>query len=99
MTVRAQRPVSGIAGSDPLNAALLDILGGWGDLSPEDMKRLELFRPERLAAALAAVQLPKSKSGDAKVRLSQMRQYSADAGTQSLNGPNRALRRRSQLPA
>ena len=29
---------------------LLDILNGWGDLTPEDMKRLELFRPDRLSA-------------------------------------------------
>jgi len=84
VTVRAQGPVSGAAGNDPLNAALLDILGGWGDLSPEDMKRLELFRPERLAAAAAAIQLPKSKSGEAKARLSQLRQYSADLERRSL---------------
>jgi hypothetical protein len=84
VTVRTQRPVSGVVGNDPLNAALLDILGGWGDLSPEDMKRLELFRPERLAAAVAAVQLPKSNSGEAKARLSQMRQYSADLERKSL---------------
>ena len=78
VTVRAKGPVSGVAGNDPLNAALLDILGGWGDLSPEDLKRLELFRPERLAAAVAAIQLPKSKSGEAKARLGQLRQHSAD---------------------
>ncbi len=78
VTVRTQGPVSGVVRSDPLNAALLDILGGWGDLSPEDMKRLELFRPERLVAAIAAVQLPNSKSGEAKARLSQLRRYSAD---------------------
>ncbi len=84
VTVRAQGPVSGIAGNDPLNAALLDILGGWGDLSPEDLKRLELFRPERLAAAIAAVELPKSKSGEAKARLSQLRQYSADLERRSM---------------
>ncbi len=84
VTVRAQGPVSGIAGNDPMNAALLDILGGWGDLSPEDLKRLELFRPERLAAAIAAVELPKSKSGEAKARLSQLRQYSADLERRSM---------------
>ncbi len=78
VTAWAQAPVSGIACNDPMNTALLDILGGWGDLSPEDLKRLELFRPERLAAAVAAIQLPQSKSGEAKARLSQLRQYSAD---------------------
>jgi hypothetical protein len=63
------------SGTDPLNAAIQEILNGWGELAPEDMKRLELFRPDRLNAALLAVQLPKSKSNDAKVRLTQMRQY------------------------
>jgi hypothetical protein len=84
VTVRTQGPVSGVIGIDPLNVTLLDILDGWGDLSPEDMKRLELFRPERLAAAVAAVQLPKSTSGEAKARLSQLRQYSADVERKSL---------------
>jgi hypothetical protein len=66
------------SGTDPLNAAIQEILGGWGELAPEDMKRLELFRPDRLNAALMAVQLPKAKSADAKVRLTQMRQYGID---------------------
>ena len=84
ITVRTQGPVSGVGGSDPLTVALLAILGGWGDLTPEDIKRLELFRPEKLAAALATVQLPKSKSGEAKARLGQLRQYSADLEGRSL---------------
>ena len=58
-----------------MDAAIQDILNGWGDLSPGDMKRLELFRPERVTAALAAVQLPKSGSSDAKMRLTHMRQH------------------------
>jgi hypothetical protein len=82
VTVRTQGPVAG--GIDPLTTALLGILAGWGDLTPEDMKRLELFRPERLAAALAVIQLPKSSSGDAKARLSQLRQYSADLDRKAL---------------
>lgn len=65
------------AGTDPLNATIQEILDGWGELTPEDMKRLELFRADRLSEALTAVQLSKSKSNDAKVRLSQMRQYAA----------------------
>jgi hypothetical protein len=68
-------PVSAPAGTDPLNVAIQEILNGWGELSPEDMKRLELFRPDRLNAALMGVQLTKSHSADAKVRLTQMRQY------------------------
>jgi hypothetical protein len=71
-------PVAAGAGNDPLNAAIEDILNGWGDLAPEDIKRLELFRPERLSAALAGVQLSKSKSNDTKLRLSQLRQYAGE---------------------
>ena len=89
VTVRTQGPVSG-AGVDPLDAALLDILNGWGDLTPEDTKRLELFRPERLSAALAAIQLPKSKSNEAKARLSQLRQYSADLEHRALTAQTAA---------
>jgi len=64
-----------ISAADPLSTTIQEILDGWGELTPEDMKRLELFRPDALNAALAAVELPKSKSEDAKVRLTQMRQY------------------------
>lgn len=70
--------VATIVRSDPMDAAIQDILNGWGDLSPEDMKRLELFRPERVTAGLAAVQLPKSSSSDTKMRLTRLRQL---AGT------------------
>ncbi len=83
--VRTQTSVSGVSSNDPLTATLSDILGGWGDLSPEDMKRLELFRPERLVAAVAAFELPKSKSGEAKARLSQLRQYSGDLERRALD--------------
>ncbi len=67
--------VNAPVGEDPLNATIQEIMNGWGDLAPEDMKRLELFRPDCLNAALVAVQLPKTKSNDAKLRLTQMRQY------------------------
>lgn len=64
---------------DPLQVALTNILGGWGDLSPEDTKRLELFRADRVVEAIAAIELPKAKSGDyARTRLTQLRQYAAD---------------------
>ena len=66
-----------IGKNDPMQAAIQDILNGWGDLTPEDMKRLELYRPERLSATLVTVQLPKSGSTDAKLRLSQLRQYAS----------------------
>jgi hypothetical protein len=57
-----------------------DILNGWGSL-PEDMKRLELFRPDRLSAARrrAVVEI---RSNDTRLRLSQLRQY---AGTSNVS--------------
>jgi hypothetical protein len=71
-------PRAATGGNDPMNAAVQDILNGWGDLAPEDMKRLQLFRPDRLSAALAAVQLPKSSSTETKMRLSELRHYASD---------------------
>jgi hypothetical protein len=71
-------PVATGMGNDPMNAAIEDILNGWGDLAHEDIKRLELFRPDRLSAALAGVQLSKSRTNETKLRLSQLRQYAGD---------------------
>jgi hypothetical protein len=78
LTVKAQGPVGANAGFDPLNATLMDILNGWGELTAEDTKRLDIFRADRLTFALAAIQAPKTKSGDGKLRLTQLRQYSVD---------------------
>ena len=79
MMVRTQAASSAVSRPDPLNLALVDILAGWGDLSAEDTKRLELFRAEKVVEAIAAMELPRSKSGDyARTRLTQLRQYSAD---------------------
>ena len=77
--VRTQAASPAVTRPDPLNLALVDILAGWGDLSAEDTKRLELFRAEKVVEAIAAMELPRSKSGDyARTRLTQLRQYSAD---------------------
>ncbi len=79
MTVRTQAASPSVTRPDPLHLALVDILAGWGDLSAEDTKRLELFRAEKVVEAIATVELPRSKSGDyARTRLTQLRQYSAD---------------------
>ena len=64
-----------IATNDPVQATIQDILNGWGDLSAEDMKRLELFRPERLSAALENARLPKSSPAEARMRMNQLRLY------------------------
>jgi hypothetical protein len=65
--------------ADPLTVVLTELLEGWGDLTVEDTKRLEVFRPEKVIAAIAALELPKSKSNDyARTRLTQLRQYAGD---------------------
>jgi hypothetical protein len=79
ITVRTQAGSSVTVRPDPLQAALVDILGGWGDLTAEDTKRLELFKADKVVAAIAAFELPKIKSGEyARTRLTQLRQYSAN---------------------
>jgi len=63
---------------DPLAWVLQDLLGGWGELTQEEARRLEIFRPERVIAAIAALELPKGKaSEDARTRLTQLRQFAA----------------------
>jgi hypothetical protein len=61
--------------SDPLQAIVVDILQGWGDVSDEDIKRLAVFRPDKVAAALQAMELPKElkSSQSARNRLMQLR--------------------------
>jgi len=64
---------------DPLQATVLDILQGWGELTPEDTNRLDVFRPERVIAAVAAAEVPKElkNSEYAHTRLAQLRRYVA----------------------
>ncbi|MBC7294426.1 MAG: hypothetical protein H5T84_10080 [Thermoleophilia bacterium] len=62
---------------NPLRAVLLDILQGWGDITPEDTRRLEVFRPERIMAAIESLDLPKDLRNReyARSRLGQLRQH------------------------
>ncbi len=63
---------------DPLRTVVEDIVRGWGDLTEDDLKRLEVFRPEKVLAAVASIGLPKgAKSDYAAKRLSQIKQYAA----------------------
>jgi hypothetical protein len=66
--------------ADPLRAVIVDILQGWGELTAEDTKRLEVFRPDKVRAAVETVELPKeAKTGKyAQTRLAQLRHYAAD---------------------
>lgn len=65
--------------NDPLKQTLDRILEGWGDLAPEDLKRLTVFRQEKVLAAIAALEVPKELKGSryAHVRLNQLRAYAA----------------------
>ena len=62
---------------NPLRAVLLDILQGWGNITPEDTRRLEVFRPERIMAAIESLDLPKDLRNReyARSRLGQLRQH------------------------
>lgn len=70
--------------SDPLRAVILDILQGWGDLVEEDTKRLAVFRPEKIVAALEAIDLPKDLRSNqtARNRLARLRHVAADLAEQ-----------------
>jgi hypothetical protein len=65
--------------TDPLTAVITNILQGWGDLTAEDTNRLEVFRRDKVLAAIAAIELPKDlKSSEyARSRLGQLRHYAA----------------------
>jgi hypothetical protein len=64
---------------DPLRTVIMGILQGWGDLTGDDTKRLEVFRPEKILEEAGKVVLPKDhKAGErARVRLNGIRQYAA----------------------
>ncbi|MBN1628532.1 MAG: hypothetical protein JW990_02095, partial [Thermoleophilia bacterium] len=65
--------------TDPLQTVMTSLLQGWGDLTTEDTNRLDVFKRERVIAAIAAVELPKDlKSNEhARTRLAQLRRYAA----------------------
>ena len=71
--------------ADPLRAVVADILQGWGELTAEDTKRLEVFRPDKVVAAVEAVELSKeAKTAKyAQTRLAQLRHYAADLDTKT----------------
>jgi hypothetical protein len=64
---------------DPLGTVILDLLDGMGKLTAGELKRLEVFRPERIDLAVQTLQLPARLQGDedAALRLAQIRLYAA----------------------
>jgi hypothetical protein len=65
--------------ADPLGATILDIADGRGRLTSQELKRLEVFRPDSLQMAIETVQLPPRLEGDdtTLMRLAQIKLYAA----------------------
>ena len=66
--------------SDPLQAVISEILGGWGDLTQEDTNRLEVFRTDRVVAAVTTAEVPRQlkNSEYARARLTQLRRWAGN---------------------
>ncbi len=69
---------SGVA-ADPLGMVILSMVDGNGRLTPAELKRLEVFRPERVDLAVQTIQLPPRLQADedAALRLAQIQLYAA----------------------
>ena len=65
--------------ADPLGVVILDMAEGKGKLSGQELKRLEVFRPDRIQMATETVQLPLRLERDDEVlmRFAQIRLYAA----------------------
>jgi hypothetical protein len=92
--------------TDPLQAVIVDILQGWGDITADDTKRLALFRPEKVLAAAQAMETPKELKSKqhARTRLTQLRQYAANRveqarAQQAASAAAEACAEESEVPA
>ena len=65
--------------ADPLGVVILDMLDGTGKLSGQELKRLEVFRPERIELATRTMELPPrlENDEDGVLRLAQIQLYAA----------------------
>jgi hypothetical protein len=65
--------------SDPLKAVILDMIDGKGRLTGQELKRLDVFRPESIESATDTLELPARSRDDDGVllRLSQIQLYAA----------------------
>jgi hypothetical protein len=65
--------------ADPVTTVVADLLQGWGDITPEDTNRLRIFRADKVAAAIAATEVPKNlkNSEQVRARLNQLRHYAS----------------------
>ncbi len=65
--------------ADPLGAVILNLVDSRGKLTGEELKRLDVFRPERVELAAETVELPPKLANDeeALLRLAQIKLYGA----------------------
>ena len=65
--------------ADPVTTVVADLLQGWGDITPEDTNRLRIFRADKVAAAIAATEVPKNlkNSEQVRARLNHLRHYAS----------------------
>ena len=65
--------------ADPITPVLVELLHGWGEFSDADVKRLSIFRPEKVQAAVQTLELPKDLKNDrdAGARLEQLTLYAS----------------------
>ncbi len=65
--------------ADPLGVVILDMLDGPGKLSGQELKKLEVFRPERIELATRTMELPSrlENDGDGVLRLAQIKLFAA----------------------
>jgi hypothetical protein len=68
-----------LPGSDPLQAMIVEVLHGWGDLTQDDTNRLLVFRIDRVMAAVAVAEIPRElkTSEYARARLAQLRRWAS----------------------
>jgi hypothetical protein len=87
--VRSDTNLDAALESDPLQRVLASILLGWGDLTTEDTKRLDVFRHDKVVAAITKVEVPKEGKGTeyAKTRLTQLRRYAGSLEQSARSAP------------
>ena len=65
--------------ADPIGVVLFDMAEGKGRLTGQELKRLEVFRPERIELAVDTIDLPPTLAGDDEtlMRLAQIKLYAS----------------------
>lgn len=80
-------PVMAVASSDPVAIVVEGLLEGTGELTPDDLRRLELYRPERVIQYAEQVQAHLQGRGSqaGRARLDRVRRYAESLITQEVD--------------